>query len=59
MRMVLLGAPGTGKGTIAEKLACHYGIPHISSGDIFRHNIRNQTPLGMEAESYIDRKSVV
>ena len=53
MRMVLLGAPGSGKGTIAVELASHYDIPHISSGDIFRYNIRSKTPLGIEAESYI------
>jgi adenylate kinase len=53
MILILLGAPGSGKGTIAGELARIYGIPHISSGDIFRHNMRERTALGIEAERYI------
>ena len=53
MILILLGAPGSGKGTIAGELTRFYGIPHISSGDIFRHNIREHTALGIEAERFI------
>ena len=52
MKVIMLGAPGAGKGTQAKKLASKYNIPHISTGDIFRANIKNNTELG-------DRKSVV
>lgn len=52
MRMILLGPPGSGKGTQANLLSVHYGIPHISTGDIFRENIKNRTDLGKEADSY-------
>ena len=47
MRIIMLGAPGAGKGTQAKKIAEKYGIPHISTGDIFRANIKNGTELGM------------
>lgn len=47
----MLGAPGAGKGTQAKMIADKYGIPHISTGDIFRMNIKNGTPLGMEAKN--------
>lgn len=59
MRIVLLGAPGSGKGTQA-KLICHnFNLPHISTGDIFRFNISEKTPLGMEAESYMKKGELV
>jgi len=59
MRLILLGAPGSGKGTIAAELTKNYGILHISTGDIFRANMKEQTPLGQEAKSYIDQGSLV
>lgn len=59
MRLVLLGAPGAGKGTQASRISEKYGIPHISTGDIFRANIKNQTPIGVLAKSYIDKGQLV
>lgn len=59
MKIVMLGAPGAGKGTQAIKIAEKYGIPHISTGDIFRANIKNGTPLGMQAKSYMDKGELV
>jgi len=59
MNIVLLGAPGAGKGTQAVRLAEKYDIPHISTGDIFRYNIKNQTPIGIVAKSYIDKGQLV
>lgn len=59
MRIILLGPPGAGKGTQAANIAVRYGIPHISTGDIFRDNIKNQTYLGIEAKKYIDRGELV
>ena len=59
MRLILLGAPGSGKGTIAAQLTKEYGVAHISTGDIFRANIKNNTPLGVEAKSYIDQGLLV
>ena len=53
MKIIMLGAPGAGKGTQAQKLAVKYQIPHISTGDIFRANIKNGTELGKKAKSYI------
>jgi len=55
MRIVLLGAPGAGKGTQAAMITETYKVPHISTGDIFRDNIKDVTPLGIIAKSYIDR----
>ncbi|MEI6603067.1 MAG: adenylate kinase [Clostridia bacterium] len=55
MKIVLLGAPGAGKGTLAAMITEKYKIPHISTGDIFRDNIRELTPLGIIAKSYIDK----
>ena len=49
MKIIMLGAPGAGKGTQAKKIAAKYGIPHISTGDIFRANIKNGTELGKKA----------
>lgn len=59
MKIVLLGAPGAGKGTQAVRIAEKYGIPHISTGDIFRYNIKNGTPIGIVAKSYIDKGQLV
>ncbi|HAG69653.1 MAG TPA: adenylate kinase [Lachnospiraceae bacterium] len=59
MKIIMLGAPGAGKGTQAKKIADQYQIPHISTGDIFRANIREKTPLGMEAKSYMDKGELV
>lgn len=59
MKIVLLGAPGAGKGTQAVRLAEKYKVPHISTGDIFRKNIKERTPIGVEAKSYIDKGQLV
>ncbi len=59
MRIVLLGPPGAGKGTQAQKLAEKLGIPHISTGDLFRYNISNETQLGLEAKKYLDAGDLV
>jgi adenylate kinase len=59
LRIVLLGPPGAGKGTQAEKLAEKLGVPHISTGDLFRHNISNNTELGIEAKKYLDAGDLV
>ncbi len=59
MRLVLVGPPGAGKGTQAVHLASHYGIPHISTGDIFRYNIKENTELGQKAKSYMDAGNLV
>lgn len=55
MNIVLLGAPGSGKGTQASKISEKYGLPHISTGDMFRENINDLTPLGVLAKSFIDK----
>lgn len=54
MRIILMGPPGAGKGTQAKVIANHFGIPAISTGDIFRANVSGQTPLGVEAQRYMD-----
>jgi adenylate kinase len=59
MRLVLVGPPGAGKGTQAAFLAAHYSIPHISTGDIFRANLKAGTPLGQEAKGFMDRGELV
>lgn len=59
MNVILLGAPGAGKGTQAVRIAAAMNIPHISTGDIFRKNIKEKTPLGLKAKSYIDRGQLV
>ena len=59
MRLVLVGPPGAGKGTQAQFLAAHYSIPHISTGDIFRANLKASTPLGLQAKGYMDSGQLV
>ena len=59
MKIIMLGAPGAGKGTQAKMLAEKYGIPHVSTGDIFRANIKEQTELGIEAKKYMDQGLLV
>ena len=59
MNLILLGAPGAGKGTQATKIAERYGLVHISTGDIFRANLKNQTKIGLLAKSYMDRGELV
>ncbi len=59
MKIVMLGAPGAGKGTQAKKIADAYGIPHISTGDIFRANIKAGTALGKKAKEYMDKGGLV
>lgn len=59
MKIIMLGAPGAGKGTQAKMIAEKYGLPHISTGDIFRANIKNGTELGKEAKEYMDKGLLV
>jgi len=59
MRIILLGPPGAGKGTQAKTLAQKLNLPHISTGDILRQNVKNQTPLGREASSFMDQGLLV
>ena len=59
MKIIMLGAPGAGKGTQAKMIADKYGIPHISTGDIFRANIKNGTELGKKAKEYMDQGLLV
>jgi adenylate kinase len=59
MKIIMLGAPGAGKGTQAKQIAAKYEIPHISTGDIFRANIKNGTELGKKAKIYIDQGALV
>lgn len=59
MKIIMLGAPGAGKGTQAKMIADKYSIPHVSTGDIFRANIKNGTALGMEAKKYMDQGQLV
>ncbi len=59
MKIIMLGAPGAGKGTQAKKIAEKYSIPHISTGDIFRVNIKNGTELGKKAKTYMDQGLLV
>lgn len=58
-RLLLIGPPGAGKGTQAALLAQRFSIPAISTGDIFRYNVKNETPLGVEAKGYMDRGEYV
>ena len=59
MKIIMLGAPGAGKGTQAKKIAAQYSIPHISTGDIFRANIKNNTELGQKAKTFMDKGELV
>ena len=59
MKLIMLGAPGAGKGTQAKKIAEKYSIPHISTGDIFRANIKNGTELGKKAKTFMDQGLLV
>lgn len=59
MRLIILGAPGSGKGTIAAELTKNFGVLHISTGDIFRANMKAKTPLGIEAKKFIDQGDLV
>ena len=59
MKIIMLGAPGAGKGTQAKQIAAKYSIPHISTGDIFRANIKNNTELGQKAKTYMDKGELV
>ncbi|MCR5624332.1 MAG: adenylate kinase [Lachnospiraceae bacterium] len=59
MNVIMLGAPGSGKGTQAERITEKYNIPHISTGDIFRENIKNGTELGKQAKAYMDKGELV
>lgn len=59
MKIIMVGAPGAGKGTQAKKIAEKYGIPHISTGDIFRANLKEGTELGLKAKVYMDQGALV
>ncbi len=59
MKLILLGPPGAGKGTVATKIVEKYGMPHISTGDIFRENIKKETELGKKAKSFMDKGDLV
>ena len=59
MKIIMLGAPGAGKGTQAKMIAEKYGLPHVSTGDIFRANLKEGTPLGMKAKEYMDKGALV
>ncbi len=59
MRIVILGPPGSGKGTISDIISKTYDLVHISTGDLFRHHISEKTPIGLEAKSYIDHGDLV
>ena len=59
MRLLLIGAPGAGKGTHSELLAKRFGIAHISSGDLLRQHVRDRTPLGLKVKSYVDKGDLV
>ena len=59
MKIIMLGAPGAGKGTVAAKIVKEYNIPHISTGDIFRDNLKRKTELGLRAQEYMTRGELV
>ncbi|WP_025729651.1 adenylate kinase [Atopobacter phocae] len=59
MNTIIVGLPGAGKGTQAERIVSTFNIPHISTGDMFRNAIKNETPMGLEAKSYMDRGDLV
>jgi len=58
MNLILMGLPGAGKGTQAEKIVEQFGLPHISTGDMFRAAMKNETELGLQAKSYMDAASI-
>ena len=59
MNIIMLGAPGAGKGTLAAEIKKKYNLPHVSTGDLFRENIKNETELGKLAKSYIEKGALV
>lgn len=59
LNLILFGPPGSGKGTQAQMLIDHYNLKHISTGDLFRHEMKNETPLGLEAKAYMSRGELV
>ena len=59
MNIIMLGAPGAGKGTLATEIKKKYKLPHVSTGDLFRENIKNETELGKLAKSYIEKGALV
>ena len=59
MQIIVFGPPGAGKGTQAKKIAAHYNLPHLSTGDIFRENIKNETPLGKKVKSILNAGELV
>ena len=59
INLILFGPPGSGKGTQAEKLAQHFNLLHISTGDLFRSEMKNETPLGLEAKKYMEKGELV
>ena len=59
MNLILMGLPGAGKGTQAEQIVDTYHVPHISTGDMFRAAIKNETALGLEAKTYMDKGDLV
>jgi adenylate kinase len=59
MRLILVGPPGSGKGTLASSLITKFNIPHISTGDMFRYNLKNNTPVGLEAKKFLDKGLLV
>jgi len=59
MNIILFGPPGAGKGTQAEKISSHFNLPHLSTGNIFRENIKNETPLGKKVKSIMDSGNLV
>jgi adenylate kinase len=59
MDLILLGAPGSGKGTQAANLQAAFGLKHVASGDLFRDNLKNRTPLGLRADEYMTKGALV
>ena len=59
INLILLGLPGAGKGTVSERIVDKYKLAHISTGDMFREAMANETPVGLEAKSYIDKGNLV
>lgn len=59
VNIILMGLPGAGKGTQAERIVKEFDIPHISTGDMFRAAVKNETPLGLQAKSFMDKGLLV